>query len=117
MLLNIVERKVEPNITVIEVSGRLALGRESQRIETLVDELAKQSGARVVMDLTGVDYIDSAGIGMLALVAGKLKEAGGKMAIVAAEGRVLQMLNLTQLNTIVKVCGTVEAATSGGMGS
>src|SRR5215831_2899656 len=98
MLLNIVERKVAPDITVVELSGRLALGRESQRIETLFDELSRNGAARVVLDLTGVEYIDSAGIGMLALASGKLREAGGKLAIVAPDGgRVQQMLSLTQM--------------------
>jgi anti-sigma B factor antagonist len=109
-LLNIVERKMEPGITVVELSGRLALGRESQRIETIVDELGKSGSAKVVLDLTGVDYIDSAGIGLLALAAGKLKEAGGSMALVASEGRVLQLLNLTGMSSILKVHGDVQAA-------
>src|SRR5437016_3964225 len=111
MLLTIVERKVEPDITVVEVSGRLAQGRESQRIETMFEEFAGKGVARVVMDLTGVEYIDSAGIGILALASGKLKAAGGTLAVVAPEGRVLQMLNLTQMNSIVKVCPTLAAAT------
>ena len=112
MLLNIVERKVAPDITVVELSGRLALGRESQRIETMFDELSTNGAARVVLDLTGVEYIDSAGIGMLALAAGKLKEAGGKLAISVPEGRVMQLLNLTGLSAILKVCPTVAAATA-----
>ena len=58
--------------------------------------------------MTGVDYIDSAGLGMVALASGKLKESGGKLALVAPEGRVLQLLNLTQMNMIVKVCPTME---------
>ncbi|HKA01271.1 MAG TPA: STAS domain-containing protein [Candidatus Solibacter sp.] len=111
MLLNIVERTVEPNVTVLELTGRLAMGRESQRIETMVDDLSKKGSAKVVLDLTGIEYMDSAGIGMLALVSGKLKEAGGVMAIVAPDGgRVLQLLNLTQMSSIVKVCPTVAAA-------
>jgi anti-sigma B factor antagonist len=113
MVLNVVERKIEPDITVLEISGRLALGRESQRIETMVEELSNKGSSRVVLDLTGVDYIDSAGIGMLALAAGKMKEAGGTMAIVAPEGRVLQLLNLTQLHLVVNVSPTVAAATAG----
>jgi anti-anti-sigma factor len=110
MLLNIVEREMAPDITVVELTGRLALGRESQRIETLVDDFAKKGTRRVIFDLTGVDYIDSAGVGMIALASGKLREAGGALAVVAAEGRVLQLLNLTQMNSIVKVCPTVDAA-------
>jgi len=99
-----------PDITVVELIGKLALGRESQRVETLVDDLVKRGSRRVIFDMTGVDYMDSAGIGMLALATGKLKESGGSLAIVAPEGKVLQLLNLTQLTAIVKVCPTVEAA-------
>ncbi|HTS61745.1 MAG TPA: STAS domain-containing protein [Candidatus Acidoferrales bacterium] len=110
MLLNIVERTAAPDLTVVEVSGRLALGRESQRIETIAEELGRKGIRRAVLDLTGVDYIDSAGIGVIALAAGKFKQAGGTLAIVAPEGRVLQLLNLTQISAIVKVCPTLEAA-------
>src|SRR3954453_5535622 len=110
MLLQIAERQIEPDITVVELKGKLALGRESQRIEALVDELVKRGTRRLVVDMTGVDYIDSAGIGMIALAAGKMKEAGATLAVVAAEGRVLQLLNLTQINAIVQVAGSVEDA-------
>jgi len=108
-LLNIVERN-ESGITVLEVTGRLALGSESQRIETMIEDLAKKGSHKVVLYLTGVDYIDSAGIGMLALASGKFKEAGGSMAVVAPEGRVLQMLKLTQMSAILQVHPTLAAA-------
>ena len=110
MLLEIAERQMEPDITVVELTGKLALGRECQRVETLVEDLAKRHSKRVIIDMTGVDYTDSAGIGMLALAAGKMKEAGGSLAVVAPEGKVLHLLNLTQLTAIIKVCPTVDAA-------
>jgi anti-sigma B factor antagonist len=110
MLLQIVERQMPPDITVVELTGRLALGRESQRIETLVEDLARQGAKRVIFDLTGVDYIDSTGISMVALASGKFKESGGALALVAPSGRVLQLLNLTQMSAIVKVCPTLDAA-------
>src|SRR4029077_16840617 len=101
MLLQIDERKIEPDIAVIELTGKLALGRESQQIETLVEEYAQKGIRRVILDMSGVDYIDSAGIGVVALSSGRIKEPGGKLAVVAPEGRVLQLLKLTQMNTIV----------------
>jgi anti-anti-sigma factor len=111
MLLEIQERKIDPDITVLELAGKLALGRESQRIETVVDQLVQQGRLKTVLDLTRVDYIDSAGIGLLALAAGKLKEAGGKLAVVAApEGRVLHMLRMTQMTAIVTVAPTLAEA-------
>jgi anti-sigma B factor antagonist len=110
MLMQIAERKIEPDITVMELKGKLALGRESQRIEALVEEYAQRGILRVILDMSGVEYIDSAGIGVVALSSGRIKDAGGKLAVVAPEGRVLQLLRLTQMNTIVKVCATVGEA-------
>ena len=107
MLLEIVERLVEPDITVVELSGKLALGHESQRIESLIEDLVMRGSRRIVLDMSGVDHIDSAGIGMVALATGKLREAGGKLAVVAPGGRVLQLLNQTQMTTIVKVGATL----------
>ena len=110
MLLEIAERQMEPDITVVVLTGKLALGRECQRVETLVEDLVKRRVKRVIFDMRGVDYADSAGIGMLALASGKMKESGGSMAVVAPEGKVLHLLNQTQLTLIIKVCPTLDAA-------
>ena len=110
MLLQIEERQMAPDITVVELIGKLALGRESQRIESLVDELAKRGSIKVMLDMSKVDYIDSAGIGLVALASGKLKEVGGRVIVVAPEGKVQQLLNMTQIDTIVTVCPTPEKA-------
>jgi anti-sigma B factor antagonist len=110
MLLQIAERKIEPDIAVIELVGKLELGRESQRIEALVEEYAREGMLRVILDLSGVNHIDSGGIGVVLLSSTRIKEAGGKLAVVAPEGRVLQLLNLTQMNIKVTVCGTVGEA-------
>jgi anti-sigma B factor antagonist len=110
MLLQIEESRVEPDIALVELKGRLALGRESQRVEALADELVKSGRLKTILDLTGVDYIDSAGIGIVALISGKLKGAGGRLAIVAPAGRVLQMLTMTQMTRILSVSPTVADA-------
>ena len=86
MLLEIAEREMAPDITVVELAGNLELGRESQRIETLVDDLVKRGSTRVIFDMKGVEHMDSTGLGMLALASGKLKESGGSLAIVAPGG-------------------------------
>ena len=75
MLLQIEERQIEPGITEVELTGRFALGRESQRLETIVETLVKAGRTRAILNLTEVDYVDSAGIGLIALAAGTLNEA------------------------------------------
>src|SRR5947207_15632827 len=104
MLLEIAERQMEPDITLVVLTGKLALGRECQRVESLVEDLVKRRAKRVIFDLTGVDYTDSAGIGMLALAAGKMKESGGSLTVVAPEGRVLNLLNRSEERRVGKEC-------------
>ena len=110
MLLTIEEGLIEPDITLIELKGKLALGRESQRVEMLVDELVRSGRVRAIFDVHRIDYMDSAGVGMLALASGKLKGAGGRLAVVTGAGRVLQMLTMTQMNMLFPVCGSVAEA-------
>jgi anti-anti-sigma factor len=110
MLLPIRERRIEPDITVVELAGRLALGRESQRIETLVAELIGKGELRVIFDMTRMETIDSAGIGLVALAAGKLKASGGRLVVAAPEGCVLQLLTMTPVTAMVTVCPTVMEA-------
>ena len=112
MLLEIEQRRIEPDITIVELAGRLALGRESQRIETLVEELARSGERKVVLDMGRIDYIDSAGVGLVALAAGKLREGGGRVIVVAPEGRVLHLLQMTQMTAIVTVVSTSAEATA-----
>jgi anti-sigma B factor antagonist len=110
MLLQIDEKRIEPDIVMVALTGRFALENQSHRVELIVDELVKEGCTRAILDLTGVNYSDSSGIGLIALAAGRLKEAGGKLVVVAPVGKVLEMLKMTQLDRIVTVCSTAKEA-------
>jgi anti-anti-sigma factor len=109
-MLQIEERQLESGIVLLQVSGRLALGRESQRLEMIAAQLADKGAPRVIVDLTQVEYIDSAGVGVLAMVSGRVKEAGGKMATVVTEGRVLNVLKLARVDGLLNVNAAMESA-------
>jgi anti-anti-sigma factor len=102
------------NIVVITMIGKLAQGGESQAMETLLDELVSRGEQRVVFDMSAVTYIDSAGIGMLAMAAGKMREAQGKLVVVSPNGsRTTQLLKLTQMNLLMTLRSSMaEAAES-----
>jgi anti-anti-sigma factor len=95
---------------VVELADRLALGLESQGIERLAGELARKGELWVIFDMTRVDTIDSAGLGLVARAAGKLKASGGRLVVAAGEGRVLELLTKAKVNAMVTVCPTVMEA-------
>jgi anti-sigma B factor antagonist len=110
MILNIQRKIIEPNIAVLEMIGRIAMGSDSQRIEWAVAELLKENHRSVVFDLTQVTYLDSSGVGILMMCHAKLKKAGGSLHIAGARGMVEETLDLTSVNKILKLYATAEEA-------
>jgi len=110
MPLEIKESRMEPDITVAHLSGRLGLGEESHRLEALGSELAAGGNRAVILDLSHVEAIDSAGIGGLAMAAGQIQRAGGHLVVVTGPGKMKSMLQVTGLYTLMPVAETIEQA-------
>ena len=111
MVLQIEERSIEPGITVMSLAGKLSLGSECSRIESMIEDYAAGGNVHVILDMTGIEYIDSAGVGLVALAAGKLRQAGGRLVVVARPGRFLHLLQVTQIDRLVTVRATLQEAT------
>ena len=113
MILNVQSKKVEPDIAVLEMTGRITMGSDSQQIEWGLAELLKGNQKKVIFDLTEVTFLDSTGIGILVMCHAKLKKAGGALRIAGARGMVEAMLDLTSVNKIVSFYPTAAEAAQG----
>jgi anti-anti-sigma factor len=105
-------KQVDPGTIVVMVSGRLVLGREVERLETVVKDLCKQPPGKVVFDLSGLDYSDSAGIGTFVACLTLIKKAGGEMRIAGVNGRVRKLFQMTGIEHLMAVFPTVAEATA-----
>ncbi|MDP9262859.1 MAG: STAS domain-containing protein [Acidobacteriota bacterium] len=118
MLLNIQKKRVEPDIMVIALEGRICLGNSAKELEWTVTELQEANEKKVIFDLSGVTMMDSTGIGIVAMCSGKMKKAGGELRVAGAKGVVEDVLKLTHMESIVSVHATTAEAvasfTSGG---
>ena len=103
-------KSIAPDIQLLELNGRLVLGREGQRLEWQVEELVNAQKTKVIMDMSLVPYVDSAGLGVLVGCNGKIKNAGGEMRLAAVEARVIQLLKLAFLDSIFTMDATVADA-------
>ncbi len=110
MILQVESRRLEPDITVVTLTGRLIAGNESKRLEWQLEELAKQNEKKVVLDMSGVNYIDSGGIGIIAVAGGRFKSAGGEMRLAGATGTVGEVLTTTRIADLLGSFPSVEAA-------
>lgn len=110
MLLQIDTRRIEPDITVLTLTGKITMGRECQKVEQSVQELLKQNAKKLILDITAVDHIDSTGIGILAYGFGAITRSGGVLKVVGAGGKVLHVLQITRLTSVLPLCDSVDAA-------
>jgi len=108
-----ITKKAVGDIVVLEMTGRITLGRDCQQIESDVDELVGGKQARIVFDLSKVKYMDSSGVGIMVMCSGKVREAGGELRIAGATGVVEQTLKLTRTSMIVPTFATLAEALAG----
>ncbi|MGA9527824.1 MAG: STAS domain-containing protein [Terriglobales bacterium] len=111
-MLTLQTRNIEPDIVVLEVAGKITMGRECKELEWSTETLVRENKKKVVFDLTGVSHIDSTGIGIIVMCAGKLKQAGGNMRV-CAQGHVEEVLKLTSIDKVIEIHPTVATAASG----
>lgn len=84
------------DVSFLEVNGRLT-SFESAAFRDAVDGLLKQGHKNFVLNLTGLDYLDSSGIGELVRNYLSVVKNGGAMRVVGLAPRVEEILKVTQL--------------------
>lgn len=104
-----VETRQLDGVTVVSCHGRIILGEESAGMrETL--KRALTSSRQLVLDLSGVSYIDSSGLGTLVGVYSSARAAGADIKLAGLNQRLRDLLQITKLVTVFEVYDTVQQA-------
>ncbi len=103
-------QEVEPDITLASLTGQLNLGSRPMDFEHEIKQRIEEGSRKMVLDLRGLTFIDSAGVGMVATCAKVMSKAGGKLLIVSSGGKVKQMFELTRLNRVIGVYPDLPSA-------
>jgi anti-sigma B factor antagonist len=104
------ETRVAENITVIYCKGRIAYGIEAASLSGEIAELVPNT-RRVVIDLSGVEMIDAAGLGALISVALTAQANQCSIKLAAPGNLIRQLLELTKVTSVFAVHPTLDAAT------
>jgi anti-sigma B factor antagonist len=96
---------------VLEVKGEVDIYSAPRLRERLI-ELVEEGRTRVLVDLEGVGFMDSTGLGSLVSGLKRLRERDGELALVCTHEPVLKILTITGLDKVFSIHGSVEEATA-----
>ena len=113
MSLTLEKRQLDNGVTVIELSGRVAVGEASRHIEPEVIRAINDGAKMVVIELAGVSYIDSTGVGIMAYCFGKAIRNGADLRIAGAQDNVLNVFKVTRLVSVVPFYPDLNSALEG----
>ena len=98
-----------PGYAVVSVAGEIDVGTECKFRDALTSALAR-GALRVVVDLAGVTFMGSAGIGVLMGARRVLAAGGGSLVLASPRGEVAQILSLTGVAEVIPVAVSVVDA-------
>ena len=96
---------------VLSVRGEVDVYTAPRLRERLI-ELVSQGSHQVVVDLEGVDFLDSTGLGVLVGGLKRLRSHDGDMILVCSQPRILKVFEITGLTKVFSIHDSVESATA-----
>lgn len=97
-------------IIVVDVTGRLTLSDGRTQLRDLVHVYTEQGRKKFLINLAGVDYIDSNGLGELTRSYSIVRQVGGEMRLVYVQKKVLALLELTKIVNLFQIHDDEQAA-------
>ncbi len=103
-------RHEEGSVTVIEPKGKITIGEGDVLLREEITRLLGEEKKQLVLDLGGISYMDSAGVGELVSVYTSVKNRGGELKLSCLTKKIKDLLQITQLMTIFDTYETTQEA-------
>ena len=97
--MNIEERKVG-DVVVLDLKGKITLGEGDELLKDKINSLVNQGYSKLLLNLEGVPYIDSAGLGEIVRTYTTVSRQGGSLKLLNLTKRITDLLAITKLLTV-----------------
>jgi len=97
--MEIVERTVS-DVTVLDLKGQMTLGEGDELLKDKINSLLAAGKKKLLLNLEGVPYIDSAGLGEVVRTYTTVSRQGGSLKLLNLTKRIEDLLSITKLLTV-----------------
>jgi anti-sigma B factor antagonist len=95
-----IETRTVGEIIIMDFSGQITLGEGTKEVRDAVRGILDQGGNKIILNLGGVNYIDSSGVGEMVSTFASVTNKGGQLRLVNLTKRIKEMLTITKLLTV-----------------
>jgi anti-sigma B factor antagonist len=92
-----------PASPIVKLSGRMTMGTRLHEVEGRINEVIGDGAGKLILDLSAVAYTDSAGLGVIMILYGKMNSGGGQLRIVGPNATLLDLFRRTCIDSILTI--------------
>jgi anti-anti-sigma factor len=105
-----IDRSEDRGVTVVEVRGVINFGESAREFSSYLQDLLAADVPAVLVDMSGIDHVDSTGLGELVGYLQRFEKEGRRLALYRPHRRILSLLRLTRLDEIFSIYENREEA-------
>jgi anti-sigma B factor antagonist len=95
-----IEERIVGDVTILDLKGKMTLGEGDELLKDKINSLIHQGQKKLLLNLEGVPYIDSAGLGEIVRTYTTVSRQGGSLKLVNLTKRITDLLSITKLLTV-----------------
>jgi anti-sigma B factor antagonist len=95
-----IQERAAGDVMILDVTGKMTLGDGDEVLKDKVNSLVHQGHTKLVLNLAGVPYIDSAGLGEIVRTYTTVSRQGGSLKLLGLTKRITDLLSITKLLTV-----------------
>ena len=96
----VIEERIIGDVTILDLKGKMTLGEGDELLKDKINSLIHQGQKKLLLNLEGVPYIDSAGLGEIVRTYTTVSRQGGALKLVNLTKRITDLLSITKLLTV-----------------
>ncbi len=101
-----IEERIVGEVTILDLKGKITLGEGDEALKDKINSLTLQNRRQILLNLEGVPYIDSAGLGEVVRTYTTVSRQGGQLKLVNLTKRIEDLLSITKLLTVFETFDT-----------
>ena len=102
----------ENGVTVLTLTGDLVIGEPEATFKKTVTRLLEEGKTRLLVDLEGVGFLDSSGLGALVRALTNSQKEGGQTKLVHVGPQIRKLLEMTKLDSVFELHDDLRTAVS-----